>query len=182
MSSVSNYCIYADLIGFDSPSIMTDTENRPDCILRLTGEHGSRELYIIELTVGFETNLQKNALRKKAKYSMLLSHLRQKFDKVFFVNLSLSALGFYGSSCSSFTDMLKHLKFTEEKRYLRVQKNSRDMYSHNLLYFLQAKQTMDRACRRNKPWTEPAGETNHGQSLQAKQTMDRTCRRNKPWT
>ena len=28
----------------------------------------------------------------------------------------LSALGFYDSSCSSFTDMLKHLKFTEEKR------------------------------------------------------------------
>ena len=116
LSFVSNYCIYADLIGFDSPSIVTDNENRLDCILRLTGEHDSRELYIIELTVGFETNLQKNALRKEAKYSMLLSQLRQQFDKVFFVNLSLSALGFYDSSCSSFTDMLKHLKFTEEKR------------------------------------------------------------------
>ena len=95
---------------------MTDTENRPDCILRLTGENDSRELYIIELTVGFETNLQKNSLRKEAKYSMLLSHLRQKFDKVFFVNLSLSALGFYDSSCLSFTDMLKYLMCTEEKR------------------------------------------------------------------
>ena len=116
LSFVSNYCIYADLIGFDSPSIVTDTENRPDCILRLTKEHDSRELYIIELTVWFETNLQKNSLRKEAKYSMLLSHLRQKFDKVFFVNLSLSEVGFYESSCSSFTDMLKHLKFTEEKR------------------------------------------------------------------
>ena len=108
--------IYADLIGFDSPSIVTDTENRPDCKLKLTGEHDSGELYIIELTVGFETNLQKNSLRKEVTYSMLLSHLRQKFDKVFFVNLSLSALGFYDSSCSSFTDMLKHLKFIEEKR------------------------------------------------------------------
>ena len=39
LSSVSNYCIYADLISFDSPLIVTDTENRPDCILRLTGEH-----------------------------------------------------------------------------------------------------------------------------------------------
>ena len=94
LSYVSNYCIYADLIGFDSPSIVTDTENRPDCILRLTGEHDCREQNITEPTVGFETNLQKNALRKEAKYSMLLSHLRQKFDKVFFVNLSLSALGF----------------------------------------------------------------------------------------
>ena len=36
LPSVSNYCIYADLNGFDSPSIVTDNENRPDCILRLT--------------------------------------------------------------------------------------------------------------------------------------------------
>ena len=124
LSSVSNYSLYADLNGFDSPSIVTDNENRPDCILRLAGDQDSRELYIIELTVGFETNLQKNALRKEAKNRMLLSHLRQKLDKVFFVNLSLSALGFYDSSCSSFTDMLKHLKFTEEKLTFLFKKNS----------------------------------------------------------
>ena len=29
LSSVSNYCIYADPIGFDSPSIVTGAENRP---------------------------------------------------------------------------------------------------------------------------------------------------------
>ena len=34
LSSVLNYCIYADLNGFNSPSIVTDDENRPDCILR----------------------------------------------------------------------------------------------------------------------------------------------------
>ena len=50
--------------------------------------------------------LWNNALKQAAK---LLSHFRQTFDKVFFVNLSLSALGFYDSSCLSFTDMLKHL-------------------------------------------------------------------------
>ena len=77
--SVSNYCIYADLIGFDSPSIVTDTENRPDCILRLTGERDSKELYIIELTVGFETNLKKNALRKEAKVTLDKSLIKCSF-------------------------------------------------------------------------------------------------------
>ena len=67
LSSVSSYCIYADLISFASPSVTTDTENQPDYILRLTGENDFRELYIIELTVGFKTNLQKNSLRKEAK-------------------------------------------------------------------------------------------------------------------
>ena len=144
---VNNPCrIYANLIGIDSPSIVIDTGNRLDCILRLTGEIGSRELYIIELTVGFETNLQKNTLRKDAKYSMLLSHVRQKFDKVFFVNLSLSALGFYDSSCSSFTDILKHLKFTEEKRTF-VFKRIADICIRITYYIF---------CRRSKPWTEPA--------------------------
>ena len=144
LSSVSNCCIYADLIGFDSPSIVTDTENRPDCILRLTGEHDSRELYIIKLTVGFETNLQKNALRKEAKYSMLLSQLRKKFDKVLFLNLSLSALGFYDSSCSSFTDMLKHLKFTEEKRTFMLKRIAEILFALLIIF--------------------SADETNHGQS------------------
>ena len=125
---------------------MTDTKSRPDCILRLNGETDSRELYIIELTVGFETNLQKNSLRKEAKYSMLLSHFRQKFDKMFLVNLSLSALSFYHSSCLSFTDMLKHLKFTEEKR-TSIFKRIAEICIHTTYYIF---------CRRNKPWTESA--------------------------
>ena len=145
LSSVSNYCIYADLIGFDSPLIVTDTENRPDCILRLTGEHDPRELYIIELTVGFKTSLQKNTPRKEAKYNMLLSYLRQKFDEVFFVNLSLSALGFCDSSCLSFTDMLKHLKFTEEKRTFMFKVYRRYVFALLIIF--------------------SAGDTNHGQSL-----------------
>ena len=37
--------MYADLIGFDSPSILTDTENRPDCTLRLTGENDSEAIH-----------------------------------------------------------------------------------------------------------------------------------------
>ena len=46
LPSLPDYCIYADRINFDSPSILTDTENQPDCILRLTGENDFRELHI----------------------------------------------------------------------------------------------------------------------------------------
>ena len=41
---------------------------RPDMLLRIE----DKCLYIIELTVGFETNLERNAERKEIKYRPLL--------------------------------------------------------------------------------------------------------------
>ena len=54
--------IYADLPGSRTPSIITGDTYRPDLLL-LTPDD---KLYIVELTVGFETNLHNNVERKKA--------------------------------------------------------------------------------------------------------------------
>ena len=43
----------------------------------------------MELTVGYETNLEKNAKRKKAKYSELVIDQSDHFEKVNFVNISM---------------------------------------------------------------------------------------------
>ena len=43
----------------------------------------------------------------------LVSELQTRHEKVYFVNLSMGALGTMGSSSSSFLDMLKHLDFYE---------------------------------------------------------------------
>ena len=64
-------------------------------------------LYVVELTVGFESNLQKNVERKKSKYKELIREQNEHFNRVKFVNLSISSLGVFAKECSSFIEMLK---------------------------------------------------------------------------
>ena len=59
------------------------------------------KICILELKVGFETNLEVNAELKRAKYRSLMETLKSKDTDVKFVNLSISSLGIFGLSCSS---------------------------------------------------------------------------------
>ena len=70
LQTVNDSCLYVDLPGYKSPSIITGDTYRPDLLLSTS----SRCLYIIELTVGFESNLQKNVERKKSKYKELITN------------------------------------------------------------------------------------------------------------
>ena len=63
--------LYVDLSGYLSPCTITSDSLRPDIILS-TAEN---VMYIIELTVGFETNLSNNVSRKELKYHPLLTDL-----------------------------------------------------------------------------------------------------------
>ena len=69
--------------------------------IRITGENyrpnfpflmQSKCLYVIELTIGFESNLNNNAVRKKEKYLKLIKEMSRNYRCVKFVNLSMSAL------------------------------------------------------------------------------------------
>jgi hypothetical protein len=79
--------LYADEPGFKSPSIITSDTYRRDLLLSLS--NGS--LYVVELTVGYETNLENNVNRKKAKYKELVK-LDENFNEVNFINLSMSSI------------------------------------------------------------------------------------------
>jgi len=67
-------------------------------------------LYILELTVGFETNLSINAARKTNKYQDLTVNLRQQYNDVKPISLSISTLGIISSLSTAFIDMLKEIK------------------------------------------------------------------------
>ena len=84
--------LYVDLPGFITPSVITGDELRPDLLLSIE----NKLLYILELTVGFETNLKINSDRKLKKYFPLISDQENNFDKVKFVNVSISSLGEFG--------------------------------------------------------------------------------------
>ena len=63
--------LYADVNGFLNPSIITAEYYRPDLLFLIQ----SKCLYVLELTVGFESNLNNNAVRRKEKYLNLINEM-----------------------------------------------------------------------------------------------------------
>ena len=102
MQTVSESSLYADLPGYRSLSIVTGDTYRP----HLLPSKSTGVLYIVELTVGFESNLHKNVERKKLKYKEFIREQNEHFKTVKFVNLSISSLSLFAKEGSSFTEML----------------------------------------------------------------------------
>ena len=76
-------------------------EIRPDMIIVNTT---IRAIYVIELTIGFETNITKNCIRKTAHYRELCHALKQQYNAVEYFNLSMGAIGVFGSECKKIYD------------------------------------------------------------------------------
>ena len=72
--------------------------------------------------MGYESNLGNNAERKKQKYRELTQQLKYDYDKINFVNLSISALGIYDKSTTDFIDMMKMLKFDKRSTNYMIKK------------------------------------------------------------
>ena len=59
-----NIKIHYDIEGYMNPSVITEEENRPDVIVT----QNESTIFVLELTVGFETNIDPNTKRKANKY------------------------------------------------------------------------------------------------------------------
>ena len=103
LPSLKSSKLYVVLTGYPSLSILIGESLRPDMLLSIE----DKCLYIIELTVGFETYLEHNTRRKEIKYRPLLEHFEYTYCKVKFTNLSTSSLGIFGQAFESFFDMCK---------------------------------------------------------------------------
>ena len=138
-----NTCkLYADLPGMLNPSIITGDHYRPD-ILLITPES---TLYIIELTVGFESNLNKNVTRKKSKYADLIKEQQGNFNSTIFINLSISSLGVFDRECISFFEMLNTLGLDKNQQQYCIKKMT--SIATRATYYI--------FCCRNKEWENPA--------------------------
>ena len=140
-SSLQNCLLYADLPFFSSPSLITGDSLRPDLVLISP----DNTLYLLELTVGFETNIEKNSIRKATKYKPLLRDLNSSYRRVHFINLSMSALGIFESSSDSIVTMMDYLGFDKNRRSQIIKK----------IINISVRCTYYIFCRRNKPWTNP---------------------------
>ena len=107
LSSVSDAKLFADLPGYNSPSIITGDEYRPDMLL-ITSDN---TLYVAELTVGHESNLENNSIRKNYKYSNLVKELKNHYQSVVFVKISMSCLGVFANESISLLTMFNNLGF-----------------------------------------------------------------------
>ena len=76
LTAVQNSRLYVDIPGSVNPSVLTGDNLRPDLLLAIENEC----LYILELTVGFESNLQVNANRKRQKYLDLIEEQKTNYD------------------------------------------------------------------------------------------------------
>ena len=63
LSALPSCSIYADLPAFQSPSLVTGDSLRPDLLLITK----NKTLYILELTIGFETNIKVNSESQSSK-------------------------------------------------------------------------------------------------------------------
>ena len=81
--------LYVHLPGFISPSVITGNQLRPDLLLAIE----NKVLYILESTVGFETNLKTNSVRKHEKCLPLTADQKKKYNEIKFINVSVTSLG-----------------------------------------------------------------------------------------
>ena len=95
--------LYVDIKNceFLLPLLITGDSFRPDLIYCR-----GNEKFVVELTDGFEPNIEKNSTRKDEKcYKQKLEQIYPE-STIYFVNLSMGACGIYGKSCSTLFEML----------------------------------------------------------------------------
>ena len=132
---------HVDLPRYLSPSLITGDDLRPDMLISTS----CNTLYVTELSVGFETNLKNNAIRKFTKYRYLLNDLSSKYRHVKFVNLLISSLGIFGKSCDSFSQMCDDLAINIGHTNFII----------TILTSIIIRTTYCIICMSNKPWANP---------------------------
>ena len=128
--------VYGDLPDSKNPSIITGEDYRPDILFVK-----DKKLFIIELTVGFETNIQINTENKERRYRPLITPLQSKYQ-IEYVNLSMEALGTFGKSYNNFESTLKKAGLGKEEVTFLIRK----------LVNVCIRTTYYIFCMRNKPW------------------------------
>ena len=141
LQSIKNSSLYVDIPGFISPCALTSDSLRPDLLLVIP----DKCLYILELTIGFETNLRNNSQKKQLKYKTLIREQQKNFNEVRFIDLSMSALGVFDHLSKGSIDMIQDLNFDEATKNYMIRRTLTIAIRTTYYIF----------CRRNKDWDSP---------------------------
>ena len=102
-------------------------------------------LCILELTVGFESNILINSDRKASKYSSLILDLKHAYSDVKFVDLSMSTISIMGKSSELLLLMLDDLNLDKPTQKYLIRK----------VLNIAIRCTYYIFCCRNRPWSNP---------------------------
>ena len=106
----------------------------------------SNSIFLVELTVGFETRIRDNAVQKLSHYKDSGNHLKNHYNYVKFINLSIGAIGVVGMSSRCFYDLLMNgLKPDETHKNFLVRKII-SCCIRTAYYFF---------CMKGKEWPQP---------------------------
>ena len=141
LKSLNYSNLYVDLPGYLSPSVITGDTLRPDLVLTIE----NKCIYILELTIGFESNLQTNATRKREKYQDLINKQLNYYEEAKLVNVSISSLGVFSETSLDLVEMLKDLEMDMPCRKYLVRKIINTCIRSTYYIF----------CKRNKEWDNP---------------------------
>ena len=134
--------LYVDNDKFRSPSIITGDQKRPDLLLI----DKMINMYVLELTVGFEPNIGKNAKRKNHNYKELLKSMEKDHISVTFINLSMGSLGIIGKDSINLHKLLKATDMDESSIAYCIKKLSAGCIRCTYYLF----------CIKDKAWSDPA--------------------------
>ena len=142
LAKIQDVIVYCDVDGteFQSPSVITGEIKRPDIVVMK-----GKECRILELTVGFETNMVKNSDRKKKHYADLVARLEKDYEVKYF-DLSMGGIGAIGKDSKKVTDMFEQLGLSKEDSNYLVRKMINVCIRTTYYIF----------CQRNKEWESPS--------------------------
>ena len=139
IAALPDTVVYCDIEGFRNPSIITGEDTRPDLVVESKGN-----IFIMELTSGYETNINKNAVRKSDRYKYVIEKLRET-KPVKYLNLSMGAIGIIGKVASNISKWLEEIGLRENEKNYIIRKITN--VSIRTTYYI--------FCKRDTPWEDP---------------------------
>ena len=110
--------LYANVNGFLNPSVITGENYSPDLLFLIQ----SKCLYVLEWTVGLESNLNNSAVREKKKNLNLIKEMSRNYKCVKFVNLSMSSLCVFSHECPAFLHMMNDIGIDKKQQHYIIKK------------------------------------------------------------
>ena len=143
-----------DNTEFLTPSVITGARERPDIVLIK-----DNTCMILELTVGFETNMAKNSKRKLVRYTNLINRLKATYQ-IHYVDLSMGAIGVIGNGNEDLKKMFvqQGLKYNDLQNVFEILglECKESEYLIRKIINVCIRTTYYLFCQRNKQWEEPS--------------------------
>ena len=142
LAKIQELKVYCDITDseFQTPSVITGDAERPDIVV-MKDNH----CYLMELTVGFETNITKNSERKRNKYANLTKRLEKDYT-VKYCDISMGAIGIIGTDSKDIQNTFENLGLSKEESDYLIRKIINVCLRTTYYIF----------CCRNKDWEAPS--------------------------